>query len=135
MTDENVPPTPPRAPEPVVPTAPAAPSSPYAAPTSPYAAPSAYSTPAAGPKQVLSLTSFILGIVGMLFSWIPFLGFLASLAAIIIGFIARKREPAAPKWMSLIGIILGFVAIVIGIVVIILLVVSFALSVNGYNSF
>lgn len=135
MTDENVPPTPPRAPEPVVPTAPAAPSSPYAAPTSPYAAPSAYGTPVAGPKQVLSLTSFILGIVGMLFSWIPFLGFLASLAAIIIGFIARKREPAAPKWMSLIGIILGFVAIVIGIVVIILLVVSFALSVNSYNSF
>jgi uncharacterized membrane protein len=37
-------------------------------------------------------------------------------------FIARKREPAALKWMSLIGII-SFVAIVIGIVVIILLVV------------
>ena len=128
MTDENVPPTPPPAPEPVVPPAPAA-------PASPYAAPAAYGAPVAGPKQTLSLTSFILGIAGMVFSWVPFLGFLASLAAIIIGFIARKREPGAPKWMSLIGIILGFVAIVIGIIVIALLFISIALSASTYNSY
>lgn len=128
MSDENVSPTPPPAPEPVVPAAPAAPASPYAAPT-------AYGAPVAGPKQTLSLTSFILGIAGIVFSWIPFLGFLASLAAIIIGFMARKREPGAPKWMSLVGIILGFVAIVIGIIVIILLVISIVLSANTYNTY
>ena len=123
MTDENIPPTPPPAPEPVGPPAPA------------YAAPAAYAAPVAGPKQTLSLTSFILGIAGMVFSWIPILGFLASLAAIIIGFIARKREPGAPKWMSLIGIILGFVAIVIGIIVIVLLIASIALSANTYSNY
>lgn len=123
MTDENVPPTPPPASEPVVPAAPPA----YAAP--------AYSAPVAGPKQTLSLTSFILGLAGIVFSWVPFLGFLASLAAIIIGFIARKREPGAPKWMSLIGIILGFVAIVIGLIVIVGLIVSIALSASTYNRY
>jgi len=78
---------------------------------------------AAGPKQTLSLTSFILGLAGLVFSWIPVLGFLASLAAIILGFIGRKREPAAPKWMSLVGIIAGFVAIVLSILLTILIVI------------
>jgi hypothetical protein len=131
MTDpENgaVPPVPP-------PAAPVAPPTAPPAPSSPYAAPAAYAAQVGGPKQALSLTSFILGIAGMVFSWVPFLGFLASLGAIIIGFIARKREPGAPKWMSLIGIILGFVAIVIGIIVIILLVVSIALSATTYNRY
>ena len=94
-------------------------------PTPTPAAPAYTPAPAtAGPKQALSLTSFILGIAGLVFSWVPFLGFLASLAAIIIGFIARKKEPQAPKWMSLIGIILGFVAIVIGIIVIAFLIIG-----------
>ena len=71
---------------------------------------------AAGPKQALSLTSFIMGLAGLLFCAVPFFGFLVALAAVIIGFIARKREPGAPKWMSLVGIIAGFVAIVLGII-------------------
>ncbi|MCU1551182.1 MAG: hypothetical protein JWR36_1742 [Glaciihabitans sp.] len=109
------------------------PTPPPAAPAAPAYAPA----PAAGPKQALSLTSFILGIAGLVFSWVPFLGFLASLAAIILGFIGRKKEPAAPKWMSLIGIILGFVAIVIGIIVIAFLVIGIianAALLNGVNT-
>jgi hypothetical protein len=93
-----------------------------------------YAPAAAGPKQALSLTSFILGLAGLVFSWIPFLGFLASLAAIIIGFISRKREPAAPRWMSLVGIIAGFVAIVLSIIltiVIFIVPLIFAASVCG----
>lgn len=89
---------------------------------------------AAGPKQALSLTSFILGLAGLVFSWVPVLGFLASLAAIILGFIGRKREPAAPAWMSLVGIIAGFVAIVLSIIltiVILILPLIFAASVCG----
>jgi hypothetical protein len=92
---------------------------------------------AAGPKQALSLTSFILGLAGLVFSWIPGLGFLASLAAIILGFIGRKREPAAPKWMSLVGIIAGFVAIVLSVILtitIIILPLIFAASVCGASA-
>ena len=53
----------------------------------------------------------------------PGLGFLASLAAIILGFIGRKNEPGAPKWMSLVGIIAGFVAILLSIIFIITIIV------------
>jgi len=91
-------------------------------PASPYVAP----TPGAGPKQGLSLTSFILGLAGLVFSWVFVLGFLASLAAIILGFIGKAKEPQAPKWMWLVGIITGFVAIVISIIVIVGFIVLLA---------
>jgi hypothetical protein len=71
---------------------------------------------AAGVKQTLSLTSFILGLASLVFGWVPVLGFLAGLAAIIIGAMSRKREPAAPSWMRIIGIIAGIVGIVVGII-------------------
>jgi hypothetical protein len=78
---------------------------------------------AVGPRQALSLTSFITGIAGVIFFWIPFLGFLSGLAGVIFGFIGRKREPAAPKWMSLVGIITGFVGIVLNIIYVIAIVI------------
>jgi hypothetical protein len=84
-----------------------------------------------GPKQTLSLTSFILGLGGLVFSWVLGLGFLASLAAIIIGFMARKREPGAPKWMALVGIIAGFVAIGIGLIVTVVTILSFVAAANS----
>jgi hypothetical protein len=96
-------------------------------PVSPAPAPAA-----AGPKQALSLTSFILGIAGLVFSWVPVLPFLASLAAIIIGFIARKNEPGAPKWMALVGIILGFVAI--GLAILFLVIAALAIAAGGLGT-
>ncbi len=81
--------------------------------TPPPAAPPAPA--AAGPKQILSLISFIAGIAGVLLSAVPVFGFLVSVAAIVLGFLGRKREPGAPKWMTLVGIITGFVGAVLGI--------------------
>ncbi|MEO7123417.1 MAG: hypothetical protein ABI400_09945 [Lacisediminihabitans sp.] len=95
-----------------IPQAPPPPASPYVAPTA-----------VAGPKQALSLTSFILGLAGLVFSWVPVLGFLASLAAIVLGFLGKSKEPAAPKWMWLVGIITGFVAIVLSILFIVLIII------------
>jgi hypothetical protein len=93
-------------------------------PTPTPAAPAYSPAPAAaGPKQALSLTSFITGIAGIVFSAVPGLGFLASLAGVILGFIGKKREPAAPKWMATVGIITGFVGIALSIIFTIVLVV------------
>ena len=92
-------------------------------PASPYVAPA----PGAGPKQGLSLTSFILGLVGFLLAWIPFVGivgFLAGLAAVILGFIARAKEKSAPKWMWIVGLIAGFVAILISIIYLLIIIIA-----------
>jgi hypothetical protein len=58
---------------------------------------------------------------------VPILGFLASLAAIIIGFIAKGKEPGAPKWMWLVGVITGFIAVVISLIVLILFFIGLAI--------
>ncbi len=92
-------------------------------PATPPAAP-AYAPAAAGPKQTVSLVSFIVGLAALVFSWVPILGLLAGIAAIIIGVIARKREPAAPKWMWIVGVIAGAVAALIGLITLIGWIIS-----------
>jgi hypothetical protein len=102
--------------------------------------PTPYSAPVAGPKQSLSLTSFILGLAGLLFSWIPFVGIvgvLAGIGAVITGFIAKGKEPLAPRWMWLVGIIAGFAAIAIGIIELIAFIALIAVgtSINNYGTY
>ena len=91
----------------------------------PAAAPApAYAPGTPAPKQTLSLVSFIVGLVALVFSWVPILGLLAGIAGIVIGVMARKREPAAPKWMWIVGIIAGAVAILIGLITLIGWIIS-----------
>jgi hypothetical protein len=89
--------------------------SPYSTPApgpSPYAAP----TGGTSPKQGLSLTSFIVGLAGLLIlSWIPILGLIVGIAAVVLGFMAKGREPGAPQWMWIVGVIAGFVTILINL--------------------
>jgi hypothetical protein len=57
---------------------------------------------------------------------------------VILGFLGRKREPGAPKWMSLIGIIGGFVGVAISLVVgglFIFAIVAAAVSGDAYGNF
>jgi hypothetical protein len=99
---------------------------PYAAPAAPTysTAPGAYAPAPAGPPQGLSLASMITGIVGVLLSFFG-AGFLVSLAAVITGHMAQRRQPhAKPLWLT--GIITGYVGLGInliwGIFILILLV-------------
>jgi hypothetical protein len=124
----DVTPPPPNPEQPVTP--PAAPVTPPAAPAAPAYAPAA----ATGPKQGLSLTSFILGLAGIVFSWAPFFGFLVSLAAVILGFLGKGREPQAPRWMWLVGIITGFVGLFIALIVLIFWIVVWVGAAASINN-
>jgi hypothetical protein len=70
----------------------------------------------AGPKQTLSLVGFIVGLVAFITGWTVIFGLLAGIAAIIISVLARKREPGAPKWMWIVGLIAGIVGAVSSII-------------------
>jgi hypothetical protein len=91
-----------------------------------------YSTGVATPPQTLSLTSFIVGLASLVFCWVPVLGFLGAVAAIVIGFIAKRKEPGAPKWMWLVGIISGFAAILLSLLFLIpfLLLLAFGSAIT-----
>jgi len=126
--DQTTPAVPPVPPAPVTPPAAspyappadaAAPSYPTAPPTYTPAPPQApygqapYVGSPAGPARGLSITSMILGIVGILFGGF---GLLISIAAVITGHLGQRRQPyAKPFWLT--GIITGYVGILIGLVV------------------
>ena len=103
-----------------------------------------YSAAAGAPAKapVLSIISLIAGILGFLGAWIafiPFVGIIAwpvPIAAVILGFLGKKKEPQASKGLWLTGIILGFVSLaicVIGLLVwIVLLATAGSTGYYGY---
>jgi hypothetical protein len=68
----------------------------------------------AAPSQALSILSLVAGVVSIAFGQTFFL----PIAAIVLGFIGRGREPQA-RTLSTIGIILGFLMLLGWILVVI----------------
>ena len=110
-------------------------------PGQPYGQP-AYGQPAPGYQQpygqpaakspILSILSLVGGIVGIVINLAWGIGVLFGIAAVVLGFIGRNKEPQARGfWLT--GIILGFVSIVIAIIYWIFLVIVFA-SLAHYSS-
>lgn len=74
-----------------------------------YANPAPDATPTAQ-KKTMAVLSLVFGIVSVVLSpFFPILWILMAIAAVILGFLSRKRENA--RTMALVGIILGFVGI------------------------
>lgn len=129
MTD----PTPPAPEQPTPPPA----YTPASTPTpDPYAAAPAYSTaPAATKTPILSILSLVasgIGFLGGFIVSIPIIGSVLDLffpaAGIVLGFLARSKEPAAPKILWILGIVLGFVCVLWAIIFLIVWIAAFATS-------
>lgn len=123
MSDDNL--TPPPVPVPPVAATPLTPAS--APPPPPYSAPPVQPT-AAGygaeigsnvgrPKKGLAVASFVIGIVSVVLFWTAWFASLLGVVALVLGFIARSRNPGAPRWMWITGIILGFLGLIGGVIV------------------
>ena len=71
----------------------------------------------------LAIASLVLGIVGLLISWIPLVGWICPILAIIFGFVSlnkiKKNTELKGKGMALAGIIIGFVGLLVPILQII----------------
>jgi hypothetical protein len=88
---------------------------------------SASGTAAVKTKGVIAL---ILGIVSLPAAFMPILGLLLGIAAVVLGFLSRKSEPAA-NTLSLWGIILGFAGIALSVVMFIVNAVLVAQLMGG----
>ena len=74
------------------------------------------------PGVGLAVTTLVLGILAFLNGWIPVLGMLLGLAAVIIGFIALKKKQN--KVMSIIGLAAGAIGFLASTFWLIMLIVS-----------
>ena len=85
-------------------------------PTPPPSTP--YSSAAPAKSPILSILSLVFGILGILGSFFVGSGLLPAIAAVVLGVLGRRKEPAARGfWLT--GLILGIVAIVISLIVLI----------------
>ena len=95
-----------------------------------------YGQPPAQPNNTLGLIAMITGIVGIVLAiCCSFLGVIVGAAAVVLGFLGRKKVQegqANNDGQAKAGLICGIVAVVLGIVMIIL---SLALNLNTPTSF
>lgn len=77
-----------------------------------------YGAPAAPTKtNALALTALIVGIVGLFLCWIPFLGLLVGLVAVVLGFLGmRKSAEVGGKGLAIGGIVAGGIVFLIGLI-------------------
>ncbi|MEZ5189514.1 MAG: hypothetical protein R2717_00560 [Schumannella sp.] len=109
------------------------------APETPATPPAAASAGPANPAPVLSIISLVAGIIGVLGAGIvsipivgSILGLIIPAAAVVLGFLGKKREPFASKGLWMTGIILGFIGV--GIALIALIVWIGVLAAAGVSS-
>jgi hypothetical protein len=138
--DQSTPPVPPvppasTTPPPASPYAPAAdaaaPAYAAAPPTyTPGAPQNPYAAGVVGPPRGLSVTSMVLGIVGLLFCGF---GLLISIAAVITGHLAQRRQPyGRPFWLT--GLITGYVGILFGLIVTGFIILAIVLAATSGDS-
>jgi hypothetical protein len=90
-----------------------------------YAAPGYPPTAApAGPGSALAVTALVLAIVSAALCWIPFLGAVSALAALVLGIVAWARAQtgrSGGKGMAIAATVIGACAVVLGIVLTVLI--------------
>ncbi len=80
----------------------------------------------------LSIASMVTGIVSLVLMFV-YIGWLSGIAAVILGHIAMKKEPAG-KGMALAGLITGYVAIGLSLIFLIFAVILFGLVMSAYST-
>ncbi|HMM62037.1 MAG TPA: DUF4190 domain-containing protein [Candidatus Saccharibacteria bacterium] len=73
----------------------------------------------------LAVAAMVVGIVGLVFCWVPFLGLGAGITAVVLGIIAIKK--AQNKGMSIAGLVTGGIATLINLVIVFFLIAGLAL--------
>lgn len=72
------------------------------------------STTTTAVRNGFGVTALVLGIIGLVFSWVPVFGFLLGILAVIFGVMGYIR---AGGGMAIAGAILGAITVVIGVIV------------------
>lgn len=72
----------------------------------------------------LAVTGMVLGIVGIVFFWLPIFGWILAILAIIFGGvgIARANKGASGKGMAVAGLVLGIVSIALYVIIVVAIV-------------
>lgn len=81
-----------------------------------------YGQPAEAPygptgSNGVAIAALVVGIIGALLCWVPIVGLVLGLVALVLGIVGVRRRTG--KGMAIAGIVLGAIAVVVGVVVLI----------------
>lgn len=79
--------------------------------------PQPYGAPPGGGSNGLAIGALVVGIIGLITVWVPFLGIVLGLVALVLGIVGRKKanETGVGGGMAIAGLIMGVLAILGGI--------------------
>lgn len=80
------------------------------------------------PRNGLGTAALVLGIIGIVFCWIPFTGWALNILAVIFGAIGRKRAlagQATNKSSAVAGLVMGVIGLAVWIVILIIGLTAF----------
>ena len=81
-------------------------------------------TPAQHGKTGIAIAAMVVGIVAFLTGWVPFFGFLAGVAGVILGIFGLKKNDL--KGMSVTGIVTGGLAVIWSLITTVVFIIALA---------
>jgi hypothetical protein len=84
----------------------------------------------------MHVAALVLGIIGLVISWIPFVGWLGvlmALVAVILGIVLLIKKAEGGKVFGIIGLVLGGIALIIGLVIQIPVLLATGEAVDAYE--
>ncbi|GAA0998195.1 hypothetical protein GCM10009563_21860 [Subtercola frigoramans] len=87
-------------------------------------------------SPVLSIIGMVAGILGFLISLVSFGigGFLFSVGGVVLGFLGRKKEPAARGfWLT--ALITGFAGLALSVILILVFIIAIVSNINTSYSY
>ncbi|MDA4895460.1 DUF4190 domain-containing protein [Streptomyces sp. MS2A] len=109
---------------------------PQASAAAPYGYPiaqPAYGAPAPAPVGGMAITAIILGGLAFLLCWIPLIGLILSVVAVVLGIIAARRPGG--RGLSITGIVLGALGFVVAAVVTGLVIVGWVVVASEQSGY
>lgn len=93
----------------------------------PYSQPAAAVTAEPGQSSGVGIGALICGIIGLVLCWVPIVGLILSIVAVVLGGKGKRTLPEGKKGMALAGFILGIIGLIISIIVLIAWIVTIAI--------
>ena len=85
---------------------------PGAAPPAPPAPPVSLQSPAMQPTNGMAVAALVLGILALVFFWLPFLGWIPAVLGLVFGLIAMQQQ-AGGRGMATAGVVCSAIALAI----------------------
>ena len=89
--------------------------------------PPTYSEPPVSPVPVSSgsgVAAMVCGIIALILCWVPFIGLVFGIVAMVLGGKGMRTLPQGKKGMAIAGFVMGIIGLVVGVIILIIWIIA-----------